>query len=363
MRFAVLANKMQKSSNPALNGFKLVLPPWSSLMHWEYSDTPEHIPWGHYFDLDSLKRFAPVMEMYQFFDEHPNKYSRVTVDEVYTLQHFEDMFETGNFEDKMQIERCKKKQHLSFFFYNNITTNNHHCLSYHGPATKLAHLFLNTTASSILINHAEVSLHDYFGNKVYWQARRSLRYSKELVDIAADFRKDHLDSTDEKDKTLVPENWEDEKPNRRALGGPYVAIHLRRRDFLRSRSKETPSLKSVAEQVSKILKKLNLQTVFVATDGSTKEFEHLSSLLSRYKVTRYIPNEAFRSKYKDGGAAIVDQIICSHARHFIGSHESTFTFRIEERREILGFNEDMTFNVFCSDDGRCPKPSVWKIVY
>nr|CAI5848334.1 unnamed protein product [Callosobruchus analis] len=295
--------------------------------------------------------------------EHPNKYSRVTVDEVYTLQHFEDMFETGNFEDKMQIERCKKKQHLSFFFYNNITTNNHHCLSYHGPATKLAHLFLNTTASSILINHAEVSLHDYFGNKVYWQARRSLRYSKELVDIAADFRKDHLDSTDEKDKTLVPENWEDEKPNRRALGGPYVAIHLRRRDFLRSRSKETPSLKSVAEQVSKILKKLNLQTVFVATDGSTKEFEHLSSLLSRYKVTRYIPNEAFRSKYKDGGAAIVDQIICSHARHFIGSHESTFTFRIEERREILGFNEDMTFNVFCSDDGRCPKPSVWKIVY
>ncbi|VEN54367.1 unnamed protein product [Callosobruchus maculatus] len=295
--------------------------------------------------------------------EHPKTYSRVTIDEVYTLQHFEDMFETGNFEDRMQIDKCRKKQNISFFFYNNITANNYHCLSYHGPVTKLVQLFLNTTASSILINHGEVSLHEYFGNKVYWQARRSLRYSKELVDIAADFRREHLDSTDEKDKTLLPKNWEDEKPNRKPRGGPYVAIHLRRRDFLRSRSKEIPSLENVAEQVSKTLQRLKLQTVFVATDGSAKEFEHLSSLLSRYKVKRYTASEAFRSKYKDGGVAIVDQIICSHARYFIGTHESTFTFRIEERREILGFDEDTTFNVFCSDDRNCPKSSVWKIVY
>nr|CAH7723876.1 unnamed protein product [Callosobruchus chinensis] len=363
MRLAILANKMTKSSNRDLNGFKLVLPPWSSLIHWKYSDTPEHIPWGHYFDLESMRKFAPVMEMHQFFSEHPNKYFRVTIDEVFTLQHFEDMFETGNFEDRMQIDKCRKKQHVSFFFYNNITANNYRCLSYHGPAIKLTQLFLNTTASSILINHAEVSLHEYFGNKAYWQARRSLRYSKELVDISANFRREHLDSTDEKDKTLLPKNWEDEKPNGKALGGPYVAIHLRRRDFLRSRSKETPSLKNVAEQVSKVLKRLNLQTVFVATDGSEKEFEHLSSLLSKYKVKRYTASEAVRSKFKDGGAAIVDQIICSHARYFIGTHESTFTFRIEERREILGFDEDTTFNVFCSDDGNCPKPSVWKIVY
>ncbi|CAH1991284.1 unnamed protein product [Acanthoscelides obtectus] len=362
MRLSILAHKMWRSSNPALNRFKLVLPPWSQLVHWEYTETPEYIPWGYYFDLESLKRFAPVIEMYEFFNEYPNKYSRVTIDEVYTLQHFEDMFETGNFEDRMELKN-KCKEDLSFFLYSNITANKYYCLSYHGPATKLSQLFLNTTASSILINHAEVSLHEHFGGKVYWQARRSLRYSKELVDVAAKFRKEHLDSDDENDKTVLPGNWEDEKPGRRAVGGPYLAIHLRRRDFLRFRVKESPSLKSVAEQVSTVLIRLNFDTVYVATDASVKEFENLSSLLKKYKVKTFTPSEAFLSKYKDGGAAIVDQIICSHARYFIGTHQSTFTYRIEERREILGFDERSTFNSFCSNGGQCPETSVWKIVY
>lgn len=166
--------------------------------------------------------------------------------------------------------------------------------------------------------------------------------------------------------------------HRNAKGGPYVAIHVRRKDFIRSRPNEASSIADIAQQTEKILKKLKLKNVFLATDGLPEgiycyfhiidkacifsEFDELSSRLSKYKVLRYEPTEEVKMKYKDGGIAIIDQIICSHARYFIGTHESTFSFRIQEEREIIGFHSDTTFNAFCNND-KCPKPSEWKIVY
>lgn len=44
------------------------------------------------------------------------------------------------------------------------------------------------------------------------------------------------------------------------------------------------------------------------------EFEQLERYLAGYKVMRYVPSLSEISKFKDGGVAIVDQIICSHAR-------------------------------------------------
>lgn len=113
--------------------------------------------------------------------------------------------------------------------------------------------------------------------------------------------------------------------------------------------------------------------------------------MSRYKVRRFQPSSRLeRDKLLDGGIAIVDQIICSHARlvkrmqrihmylffenvpifrFFIGTYESTFTYRIYEEREILGFPKAMTFNTFCkhedatNDNDACPKNSIWPIVY
>lgn len=51
-------------------------------------------------------------------------------------------------------------------------------------------------------------------------------------------------------------------------------------------------------------------------------------------------------------------------RFFVGSPESTFTFRIQEEREIRGFEVQATFSVLCPD-GKfdCEKGSVWKIKY
>ncbi|KAJ3648605.1 hypothetical protein Zmor_020398 [Zophobas morio] len=363
MRFAILAHKLKLSKNEKLKHFRLVLPPWSHLYHWTYNPNPEQMPWGLFFDLESLKSFAPVIEMHEFFNAIDRKYS-VVIDEVYILQHFKDMFETGNFEDRMKIEECRAKSHLIYFFYNNITSKNVKCLSYHGPATKLSELLDKSPAKIILLHHAEVALHHMFGDKLYWQCRRSMRFNKELRSIAADFRQQFLNSSDDLDGTILPNRWQDEKPHRNAVGGPYLGVHLRRKDFLTGRANQVPSVENIVQQISEKLKKLSLSTVFVATDASDEEYgDIIRKIPPEYKTIRYTPSEKVKTKYKDGGIAIIEQIICSHARHFIGTQESTFSFRIQEEREIFGFPIKSTFNSFCREHNGCPQPSVWKIVY
>ena len=51
-----------------------------------------------------------------------------------------------------------------------------------------------------------------------------------------------------------------------------------------------------------------------------------------------------------------------------GSYESTFSFRIREDRQLMGFSKESTFNVLCgskeadeNDPHSCKKPSYWKI--
>lgn len=62
------------------------------------------LPWRLFFNLTALSAFAPVIEMDTFLE---NKITQI--DQVFVLQHFESMFKTGNFEDKMKIEPCEGK--------------------------------------------------------------------------------------------------------------------------------------------------------------------------------------------------------------------------------------------------------------
>lgn len=133
---------------------------------------------------------------------------------------------------------------------------------------------------------------------------------------------------------------------------------------------------------------MNLTTAFIASDCTGKEFYDLKGYLRQYHVVKFTPSsDAEREKLKPGGIAIVDQIVCSYARYnsrrrsmslmnfnqhfcfnfrfFIGTYESTFTYRIYEEREILSFPSSTTFNTFCKtpNDPDCPQNSVWQIVY
>ena len=83
---------------------------------------------------------------------------------------------------------------------------------------------------------------------------------------------EYLNSTDESDLTPYnDEDWRLQVPkDGSAIGGEYLAVHMRRGDFVFSGRKGVPTIKAVRKQISKLLKKLKLKVVFLATDGSNK---------------------------------------------------------------------------------------------
>ena len=58
-----------------------------------------------------------------------------------------------------------------------------------------------------MIDRSETVLHDRFGDKKYWLARRSMRYSNELRKIGDDFRQNELNSNDKMDRTEIMQDW------------------------------------------------------------------------------------------------------------------------------------------------------------
>ncbi|KAG4080160.1 hypothetical protein HA402_008231 [Bradysia odoriphaga] len=376
IRLAVFMRHLRQQS-----GFEracLVLPPFRRLYHWKSQEIDQSLVfWNHFFDLPSLKRYAPVLDIWEYFDEikRLNNDNHVELDYSLTLQHYENMFENGRFIDRFEVIKSKKiRVGDNIFGYKNVTAKVHHAVSYQGSVKMLYQLLDELKPNfyqphfSVLLNHAEIVLHDVWGNREFWRARRSMRFSKILTSIADEFRLRNFNSTDESDGVLRPANWQDEKSHRSAVGGDYVCAHIRRADFVLGREKTTPSLRSVGNQVKVRLKQLDSSKIFISSDCSGSEFKTLKSYLMRHKVYRYQPESAEqKNRIKDGGMAIIDQIICSHARYFIGTYESTFTYRIYEEREIMGFPKNSTFNTFCKNDDvsdeDCEKNSVWLIVH
>lgn len=58
-----------------------------------------------------------------------------------------------------------------------------------------------------MFDRMEVPLHSAYGSAEYWKARRSMRYNKELYEIAKEFRSNYLKSNDLKDKTEMHDDW------------------------------------------------------------------------------------------------------------------------------------------------------------
>uniref|UniRef100_A0A1B0C838 Mediator of RNA polymerase II transcription subunit 23 n=2 Tax=Lutzomyia longipalpis TaxID=7200 RepID=A0A1B0C838_LUTLO len=195
---------------------------------------------------------------------------------------------------------------------------------------------------------------------------RSMRFNDNLVEKANEFRIENFNSTDVLDAVQRPHRWEDEREYRNAIGGDYLCAHLRRADFLYGRERTTPTLRSASIQIKRITKMLGIDQVFLSSDCSRSELMDLLSFMKRLRVYKYLPPTTGdgSNALKDGEIAIIDQIICSNARYFIGTYESTFTYRIYEEREILGFHPRTTFNTFCKNDDltECEKNSQWPIL-
>uniref|UniRef100_A0A915HTI6 GDP-fucose protein O-fucosyltransferase 2 n=1 Tax=Romanomermis culicivorax TaxID=13658 RepID=A0A915HTI6_ROMCU len=330
------------------------------------------IPWNLFFDLESLNRFVPVIE----FDDYLKEVGVQRVEAVFYLQAYAESW--THWEEKWHYRPCIDQNYYFFdknlqlyggwfFGYEDIYAKRFNCISIQGHASMLKSIVLaeNETAQSILFDRAETVLHDTFGDVTYWQARRSMRYNKRLVEIGNEFRRLELKSTDLDDKTFMQEDWTKDKitPGA-AIGGPYLCVHWRRKDFIRAHTQEVPSIKGTAAQIIRLSNTISLNLVFLSTDALDYEVDELISYLpSNISIKRYVPSSEILQIYKDGGVSIIDQWICSHAGYFVGTHVSTFSFRIQEDREILGFNSQTTFNRLCPDNvTNCEQPSKWAIV-
>lgn len=346
LRFAIMLSEALKSNK---KGWHLVLPPWEKLYHWK-TETPGSSPtfWNAFFDIKSLNSFVPVLDIYEAFEK--NNKNPLQIDTLYILKDFENPFENGVFEEKWQITTdCEYDGY--HWGYKNITAKEVVCVRFQGKISRLWELVAQHPSDKIVMfMHGQIPLHDNYGSKTYWDCRKSMKFNKKLVKAAKKFIEEKLE-TDKCKSTKCHS---------------YLSFHWRRGDFVYSRPNDVPSIDGTVKQVDEAIKKhnLKLKKIFIATDALIADLKQLKSKLKDlgYKVYVYKPSESDMEEYKDGGIAIIDQIICSYATYFIGTHDSTFSFRIQEEREILGFDSNTTFNRFCPDSGPCEKPSKWTIV-
>ncbi|XP_035267827.1 GDP-fucose protein O-fucosyltransferase 2 [Anguilla anguilla] len=349
----------------------LVLPPWGRLYHWQSPDIHQvRIPWSEFFSVSSLQANVPVVEYEEFIAESGGPF----VDQVLVLQNYAEGWTDGKWEEKVDERPCVERLMYSrdkqgyyrgwFWGYEETRGLNVTCLSAQGHASILAPLLLNNiTSTSVMLDRAETLLHDHYAGKDYWDTRRSMVFAKHLRIIGDEFRAKYLNSTDETDRTVYNEDWTRLKAKLgSAKGGPYLGVHLRRKDFIWGHREDVPSLKGAVKKIRSLMKKYKLERVFVATDAVEEELEELKRMLP--EMVRFEPTWEDLELLKDGGVAIIDQWICTHARYFIGTALSTFSFRIHEEREILGFDPKTTYNRFCGDNEKdCEQPTHWKIVY
>lgn len=344
MRFAIMLSEAQKHGKK-LN-WKLVLPPWFNLYHWKskkQAQTP--LPWSQFFDITSLQAYAPVIEIDEVFRMYSKNF--LNIDSLYILQNYDDPFENGVFDDKWEIsEDCHYNG--QYWGYNNITVNEVICVKFQGKISMLWEIAsMHSANNKIMFAHGEIPLHDTYGTKPYWDCRKSMKFSQKLIDAASKFISKNFNCNSSRCDN-------------------YISIHWRRQDFARYRTNDVPSTEGTSKQIHKTIidKSLKTEKIFIASDATVTEKNNLEKQLNilGYKVYFYKPNKKELDEYKDGGVAIIEQIICSRGSYFIGTHESTFSFRIQEEREILRFDSSTTFNRLCPDKGPCERPSKWTIV-
>ena len=106
--------------------------------------------------------------------------------------------------------------------------------------------------------------------------------------------------------------------------------------------------------------------MYISTDAHASEQQQLRKHLKNAGVQAitFSMKDNGHDMYLDGTVAIIEQIICSHSRLFIGTYGSTFTTRIQEEREIMGFPIHATNNIFCADNSlECEKSQHRPIIY
>jgi hypothetical protein len=146
-----------------------------------------------------------------------------------------------------------------------------------------------------------------------------------------------------------------------ALGGrKYVAMHLRRGDFMRAHAAHAPSLDDVAKSVRDAARAAGVADFVLATNGSPTEVEELRAKLQEedpkvalHRFGKAYENENVSERQYDAqsGAtgehsslqvAAIEQFLTSEGEVFFGTHLSTFSMQIHHERRAAGKEWDAT---------------------
>nr|CDS33120.1 GDP fucose protein O fucosyltransferase 2 [Hymenolepis microstoma] len=372
------------SSNYSTFDWVLVLPPWTQTFHWKHQNASSALPqpWSKFFDLESLRLFIPVIEFDDFLQIVSMDQSRPEVDIALQVNQVplsenkrevkldEPKFlpECGRFacgdQNMPNIEMDPGNRTRVYFDHSSdeyaLKTSALYCLYGVLQAVELApflsrYIEQNPNIRTVFIGSAENLINGVWSewSQQYWTARRSMVFASHLTVLADSFRLKHLNSDDVSDQTTPPPSWLNRPwPQSPALGGPYFAIHWRRGDFPRSPSPYTAAMQTLQaiKQSIKFLEPFinesSSLSIYLATDADLEDCVEFQRLVAPHKVYRFIDKSLL-----PGEVAIIDQWICAHARFFVGSVPSTFTFRIAEEREIIGFPSVTTFNSLCDVEG------------
>ncbi|XP_020601526.1 GDP-fucose protein O-fucosyltransferase 2-like isoform X2 [Orbicella faveolata] len=293
MRVANMMKLLREKQN-----WVLVVPPWRKLYHWRSPIEQNALPWRTFFDLESLNRYVPVIE----FEDFVKETGEPALDEILYLQGYAEGWKDGHWEEKIDDRDCidrpvyhKDEDGLYrgyFWGMDDVFARKFKCLSVQGTAAILVPTLLEKTKSrSVFVDRFEEVLHIIYGEKDYWEARRSLVFAKHLREEGDKFRREVLKSDDERDATVMDADWtKNQKKEGTAKGGPYLAVHMRRADFLYAHPDGVPSLDNAVKQIKEILKKEKLKMVFLATDAD-KEGDSLTLLAANYSlISRSVQN-------------------------------------------------------------------------
>ena len=177
------------------------------------------------------------------------------------------------------------------------------------------------------------------GKARFWDERRHLHYASPIQEAALAFIQSKMSAEAAADAA--------------GQGGPgtgFVSLHWRRKDF---ESHHAATYTTAAEVAATLLKYCNEQgvyTVFLATDGSEDEVaalrRALGAAVSADCAERQASGEnrscpaaelvtydhSFKPDFNPMQSALVEQLIASKGRVFLGTHHSTFSLEVHFER-------------------------------
>ena len=119
-------------------------------------------------------------------------------------------------------------------------------------------------------------------------------------------------------------------------GGTYTAFHVRRGEF-----QYTPVKIPAEEIIKNVGNKLpSGGLVFIATDEKKKDF--FRPIKEKFRKIRYLDDYMAIADLKGinpNYLGMIDQVVCTRGKHFIGTWFSTFTGYITRMRGYLGHND------------------------